>query len=430
MKKTITVFGQGYVGLPLSLSFAIHGCNVIGVDNDPEICNQLSQGITHQTEKFNQLSIREILKEQLQKGSYRVMNDGAAAVRQTDTIILTVGIPIYCGNPFYDYFDAACQTIGENIQKESLVLVRSTVIPGTTESRCKSTLEALSGFKVGKDIFLAYVPERIAEGKAFEEFESMPTLIGASDEPSLQKASEIIRINSNAEIISSNSITAVETSKVIENLQRDANIAISQEFARFAEAAGENIFEVIKLANTHKRVNILTPGPGVGGYCIPNAFYYLNAKAQDLGIDLPLLKLAREENDKLPQFISEKTGELLQKKGKKLSDCKIAVAGLAMKDYSPDDRLSPAIDVCKYLIEAGASVSAYDNNVSSSYPFKVNSLEEALQGADALLVLNRLYEGFDPGSKISLMGSTPVIIDTKNIIDPASLPAGSTFWRI
>ncbi|MHC1772770.1 MAG: nucleotide sugar dehydrogenase [Flexilinea sp.] len=430
MIKTITVFGQGYVGLPLSLSFAIHGCKVIGVDNDPEIYNQLSQGITHQTEKFNQISIREILKEQLQNGSYCVMNDGAAAVRQADTIILTVGIPINQGSPSYDYFDAACRTIGENIQKGSLVLVRSTVIPGTTESRCKSTIETLSGFKVGKDIFLAYVPERIAEGKAFEEFETMPTLIGASDELSLQKAREVIQINSKAEIISSYSITAVETSKVIENLQRDVNIAISQEFARFAEAAGMNIFEVIKLANTHKRVNILTPGPGVGGYCIPNAFHYLNVKAQDFGIDLPLLKLAREENNKLPQFISDKTMELLQNKGKRLSECKIAVAGLAMKDYSPDARLSPAVDVCNCLVEAGASVSAYDNNVSTNYPFKVNSLEEALQGADALLVLNRIYEGFDPVSKISLMGSDPVIIDTKNIIDPTSLPIGTTFWRI
>jgi UDP-N-acetyl-D-mannosaminuronic acid dehydrogenase len=430
MKKTITIFGQGYVGLPLSLSFAIHGCNVIGVDSDSNLCSNLAQGITHQTEKYQGLSIQSVLKEQLENGSYRITSDGASAVQQADTIILTVGIPVHDGLPFYDYFDAACQTIAENITKGSLVLIRSTVVPGTTENRCKSLLEKISGFKTGEDIFLAYVPERIAEGKAFEEFETMPTLIGALDKTSQLKAAEIIQINSKAEIIISDSPTAVETSKVLENLQRDANIAIAQEFARFSEAAGLNIFEVIQLANTHKRVNILNPGPGVGGYCIPNAFHYLNARAQELGLRLPLLALARKQNDQLPQWICEKTSDLLRQIGKELSHCKIAVVGLAMKDFSPDDRLSPAVEICMKLIASGATVAAYDCNVSSHYSFKVESYKEAVQDADALLILNRLYEAFDPVQGITWMASHPVIVDTKNTINPQLLPSGSLFWRL
>jgi len=258
----------------------------------------------------------------------------------------------------------------------------------------------------------------------------MPTLIGALDKTSQLKAAEIIQINSKAEIIISDSPTAVETSKVLENLQRDANIAIAQEFARFAEAAGMNIFEVIRLANTHKRVNILSPGPGVGGYCIPNAFHYLNARAQELGIQLPLLELARKQNDLLPAWICDKTIDLLRQTGKELSRCKIAVAGLAMKDFSPDDRLSPAVDICMKLIQSGAAVAAYDCNVSSHYSFKVESFQEAVQDADALLILNRLFEGFDPVQGIAWMASHPVIIDTKNIIDPQLLPSGSLFWRL
>jgi len=310
------------------------------------------------------------------------------------------------------------------------VLIRSTVVPGTTQNRCKSLLEEISGYKTGLEIFLAYVPERIAEGKAFEEFETMPTLIGASDIISQQKAAEIIQINSKAEIIISDSPTAVETSKVLENLQRDANIAIAQEFARFAEAAGMNIFEVIHLANTHKRVNILNPGPGVGGYCIPNAFYYLNARAQELGLSLPLLELARKQNDQLPDWICKKTVELLRQNGKELNHCKIAIAGLAMKDFSPDDRLSPAIDICTKLMQSGAAVAAFDSNVSSQYPFKVESFTEAVRDADALLILNRLFEGFDPVPGIASMASRPVIMDTKNIIDPNLLPLESIFWRL
>ncbi len=430
MKHSISVFGQGYVGLPLSLSFAMHGCNVIGVDTDPKVYDQLSRGVTYQTEKYQNNSIRKILKEQLGLGTYQIVNDGAEAVRQTRTIIITVGISINHEVPFYDYFDAACRVVGENIQPGSLVLIRSTVIPGTTESRCKPMLEQLSGLKVGQDIFLAYVPERIAEGKAFEEFETMPTLIGAVDEVSRQKAAEIIRINSKAEIIFSDSIMAVETSKVVENLQRDANIAISQELARFAEASGLNIFEVIKLANTHTRVNILTPGPGVGGYCIPNAFYYLKAKAQEMALELPLLEKARKANEALPEFIVEKTDALLRQCGKTLKEAKIAVAGLAMKDYSPDDRLSPAVDICKLLVAAGASVFAYDPNVSNSYPFKVENFENAMEEADALLLLNRIQEEFDPADQIRNMASPPVILDTRNSVDPEKLPAEAIFWRI
>ena len=165
---------------------------------------------------------------------------------------------------------------------------------------------------------------------------------------------------SKADIIRSDFVMAVETSKVLENLQRDANIAIVQEFARFAEAAGMDIMEIIRLANTHKRVNLLTPGPGVGGYCIPNAFHYLNVKAGELGIELPLLKLARQQNDRLPQFFADKTEELLQAAGKSIAGAKIAVAGLAMKDFSPDDRLSPAVMICNLLIRSGAKVAAYD----------------------------------------------------------------------
>ncbi len=430
MKKNITIFGQGYVGLPLSLSFAINGCNVIGVDSDVALCSNLSQGKTHQTEKYQGKSIQDVLKEQLDKGTYQITSDGAWAVQQADTIIVTVGIPVHDGIPFYDYFDAACQTVAENINRGSLVLIRSTVVPGTTQNRCQSLLEDISGYKTGLEIFLAYVPERIAEGKAFEEFETMPTLIGASDIISQQKAAEIIQINSKAEIIISDSPTAVETSKVLENLQRDANIAIAQEFARFAEAAGMNIFEVIHLANTHKRVNILNPGPGVGGYCIPNAFYYLNARAQELGLSLPLLELARKQNDQLPDWICKKTVELLRQNGKELNHCKIAIAGLAMKDFSPDDRLSPAIDICTKLMQSGAAVAAFDSNVSSQYPFKVESFTEAVRDADALLILNRLFEGFDPVPGIASMASRPVIMDTKNIIDPNLLPLESIFWRL
>ncbi len=426
----IAVIGQGYVGLPLALSFALHGCHVIGVDSDPDVCSNLKKGITAQTETYQGQSIQTILQTMLQKGTYQITDNGAEAVRRSEVIVLTVGIPIESGVPVYEYFEAACNTIGENLQKGSLILIRSTVIPGTTENFCKPIFEEKSGMKAGVDFFFAYVPERIAEGKAFEEFESMPTLIGAPDEKSFDKAAAIIRMISKADIIRSDSVMAVETSKVLENLQRDANIAIVQEFARFAEAAGMDIMEIIRLANTHKRVNLLTPGPGVGGYCIPNAFHYLNVKADELGIELPLLKLARQQNDRLPQFFADKTEELLQAAGKSIAEAKIAVAGLAMKDFSPDDRLSPAVMICNLLIRSGAKVAAYDKNVATRHPFKVDSFREAVTSADALLILNKISKDFNPLEWINEMRKPVVILDTRGIIEPEDLPEGTVFWRI
>lgn len=429
-KKNIAVIGQGYVGLPLALSFALHGCQVVGVDSDLSVCEQLSKGFTTQTETYKGEPIQNVLRSLLAKGNYQITSDGAEAVRKSNVIVLTVGIPVSDGIPNYHHFEEACSTIGKNIQKDSLILIRSTVVPGTTETFCIPIIERLSGLKAGQDFFIAYVPERIAEGKAFEEFETMPTLIGAADPQSAAKAEEVIRINSQAQVIHSDSMTAVETSKVLENLQRDANIAIVQEFARFAEAAGMNTMEVIRLANTHKRVNLMTPGPGVGGYCIPNAFHYLNAKAQDLNIGLPLFELARTQNNSLPAYITRKTTELINQAGKSILNSKIAIAGLAMKDCSPDDRLSPAVQISQLLQKEGAIVAAYDANVPVRHAFQVSSMEEAVNNADALLILNKFFASYDIKSLLSKMNALPVILDTRETVDPDDLPSETLFWRI
>ncbi|HOG59975.1 MAG TPA: NAD(P)-binding domain-containing protein, partial [Flexilinea sp.] len=145
----IAVIGQGYVGLPLALSFALHGCHVIGVDSDPDVCSNLKKGITAQTETYQGQSIQTILQTMLQKGTYQITDNGAEAVRRSEVIVLTVGIPIESGVPVYEYFEAACNTIGENLQKGSLILIRSTVIPGTTENFCKPIFEKKSGMKAG-----------------------------------------------------------------------------------------------------------------------------------------------------------------------------------------------------------------------------------------------------------------------------------------
>lgn len=431
--KKVCVFGQGFVGLPLTLSFSLRGCSAVGVDVNEILVKEIDNGNTHHTEKFYGVDIKDILNMELNCGKYRVTSNGEDAVRECNNIIVTVGIPIKDGDYILDYLEGASRTIGRNIKKDDLVIIRSTVIPGTTEEFVLPILEEESGMKAGEDFYLAYASERIAEGKAFDEFANMPTIVGAVNEESLKRAIGLLSVVCKAEVIAATNIKAVETSKVFENVQRDVNIAMSQEFARFTEGLGIDIFEVVKLANSHKRVNLLTPGPGVGGYCIPNAYHYIAPKAEELGVSMDILKLSREKNSRLPDFIVNKTVEMLKSVGKKINEAKIAVLGLAMKDYSNDDRISPPIDICKILVERGAEVSAFDPVVPTNYHFKVETQDEALKDADVLLILTKQYEiDFINCEHIGkMMKEKAICIDTKNVIDKVQAEKyGIICWRI
>jgi len=431
--KKVCIFGQGFVGLPLALSFSLRGCDVIGVEVDKDLVRAINNGTTCHTESFHNITIQEILISQLETGRYGATTDGAAALKQCNNIILTVGIPINNGKPIMIYLESVCRTIGRNLKSGDLVVVRSTVIPGTTEEYILPILEEESGLKAGVDFYLAYSSERIAEGRAFDEFENMPTLVAGVNDESLERAKNLLSIVCKAEAVPASCIKAVETSKVFENVQRDVNIAMSQEFARFTEALGIDIFEVINLANTHKRVNLLKPGPGVGGYCIPNAYYYLAPMVEELGVDMSLLRLSRDKNAALPQFIVNKVEELLISAGKQLEGSKIAVLGLAMKDYSNDDRISPAVEICKMLNKKGARVSAFDPKVSTKYHFKAKSQYDAIKESDAVLILAKQdgIEFGNYGNIKNIMKDNPVIIDTKNVTNEAEANRyGFNYWKI
>lgn len=390
--KNLAVFGMGYVGLPLSLSFAFRGCSVVGVDVVEDLVDDINKGITHHTESFEGKSIQEILGEQLKEKNFHAVTDGEEAVKKCNNIIVTVGIPVRNGK--HDLSDLVeCLThIGRKLKKGDLVIIRSTVIPGTTNEKLLPILERESGMKAGEDFYLAYSSERIAEGRAFEEFAYMPTVVGGINEESANRARALLSIVCKADVIIASSIEVVEASKVFENVQRDVNLAMVQEFARFAEGMDLDIHEIVGVANTHKRVNLLNPGPGVGGYCIPNAYYYLEPKAEEIGVSLDVLKLSREKNSKLPEVMVNLFERELIKTGKKLQGARIGVLGIAMKDYSNDDRLSPPIDIIRILEKKGAVVFAYDPAVSTEYAFKVSRLDAALEDKDGIIILAKQKE--------------------------------------
>lgn len=417
-RNSLAIFGLAYVGLPLSLSYAMKGVKVYGVDISQGLVNNLKSGITHLVENYKGTPISEILKKCLENKKFIPSIDADKALRMCNKFIITVGIPFDGRNLNFGPLQSACATVARGLEKGDTVVIRSTVVPGTTEERLIPILEE-SGLKAGIDFYLVYCPERISEGNAFAEFGNLPVVISGVNTKSVDIGRGMIKVISDAEPVTVSSIKTAETAKVVENIQRDVNIAMVHQFADFCRRLGIDVFELILAVNTHWRVNLLKPGPGVGGYCIPNALHYLKPKADELGANVELLSLSREINNKVPLNITEKIKMLITAEGKDVSKAKVAILGLAMKDNCGDERQSPVIDIVHGLKSMGLNVSAYDSCVASEYDFKTGSLEDCIRHADLLLIT-----ALQPGTEYNnfelfkyLMNESPIIFDTRNVIN-------------
>ncbi|MFJ9497361.1 nucleotide sugar dehydrogenase [Brevibacillus centrosporus] len=426
----VAVVGLGFVGLPLALTYAMKGASVIGIDVVPRVVEEINAGRSHHLESYQGKTLPEILREQIDAGRFYATTSYAEAAANVNHYIVTAGLPVHNGDPDLGPLKSCAETLGSVLKKGDTVMIRSTVVPGTTEEVVKPILEEVSGLVAGTDFYLTYCSERIAEGRAFEEFIHMPLVLGGINEASAEKGKELLSFISETDVTISD-IRVVETAKVIENIQRDVNIAMVQEFARFAEAFGIDTFELIKVANTHTRVNLLTPGPGVGGFCLPNALYYLQPKARELEVSLPILQQARMTNDAVPEVLINMLEDVLKEKGKTLAGSRVAVLGLAMKDFSNDDRVSPVNDLIGLLQTKGVEVRSYDPAVPTRYEHKVDSFEAAVKDADALFLtaVQKEFAEADWAAVAEQMADSPILFDTKNRI-PRELVSKATVVRI
>ncbi len=432
--RRIAVVGLGFVGLPLSLSYWQQGAEVFGAENDPRLRSELERGVTHHLESDDGQPIAAILSAALASGRYHLVGSAAEATRQADATIVTVGIPHGPTGLDLGPLRGALQEVVDAAPPGHLVLLRSTVPPGTTRQSLLALARA-RGRNVGEDIFIAYCPERIAEGRAFREFREMPVILGAFDEASLARARAVVEVVTRASVTTSASVEAAELSKVIENVQRDVNIAVAQELARACEPADIDVFEVIRLANTHTRVHLLEPGPGVGGFCLPLALSYFLPFAQEHGVVTPTLLAARRTNAEVPPLLAERA---LSHARALAGDAapRVAVFGLAMKDYSNDARLSPAVEVCETLRGLGAEVRAVDPAVPPQFAFQRDEPAWAIEGAHALLLLSRqtaLESWLEDVPRLGAMHPGAIVVDARNWLphgDELLAPLGLAYWKI
>lgn len=302
----VAVVGLGKIGLPLAVQYAQHGRAVIGCDIDPQVVTMINAGRSHIQEEPELANALPML---VQRGLLSATTNTTEAVRQADVIVVIVPVIVDVeAQPNFTAIDAATTAIGAGLRPGTLVIYETTVPVGTTTVRFARLLEENSHLKAGRDFLLAYSPERVSSGSLFRDLRIYPKIIGGIDKQSTDAAVAFYRSVLDAQIIEMASCNDAEFVKLIETTYRDVNIALANEFARFADARGLDVTAAIVAANTQPYSHIHTPGVGVGGHCIPVYPHFLLAGLADIpssSLERPMLNLpqiARGINDSMAEY--------------------------------------------------------------------------------------------------------------------------------
>ena len=391
----VCIMGQGYIGLPTAALVARSHCEVVGVDISEEMINNLNKGIIH----IEEPGISDIIKKAVEKKIYVA----SLTPQKADAFIITVPTPYIAENYSCDlsYVITACNTIIPYLEKGNTVIIESTIAPMSTDETIKPIFED-AGFTIGEDLYLAHCPERVLPGRIIEELIHNDRIIGGVTPECAKKASEVYGQFVEGELMLTEAKTA-ELSKCMENTFRDVNIALANELAKICAEIGVNALDVIKMANKHPRVNLHSPGPGVGGHCLAIDPYFIYAKAPETA---KIIKLARDTNKSMPDFVCDNVKKII-------SSGKIAILGVSYKGNTGDDRESPAYEIIAKL-STNYEIAIHDPHIDN--PDFV-SFDEAAKDASLILVLCDHNEFKNLDYDLILKNSeNPVIFDTKNII--------------
>lgn len=403
----VSIIGMGYVGLPLACECVEEGIKTTGIDVDEEKLEKIRNGVCPVEDEVTERKFKQLYQDIEATKDYSKVSD-------SDVIVVTVPTPVSDSKePNYDYVEAAMSSISENISENTVVVLESTVAPGTSNKVVRPILEE-SGYEVGEDIFLAYCPERIDPGNEEWTIKNIPRVLGAHSEQGLEKAEKFYNKALEAEINTVADLKSAEASKVVENSFRDINIAFVNELAKSFDAMGIDTKEVIEAASS-KPFGFMPhwPGCGVGGHCIPVDPYYLIDQAETSGFQHEFMQLAREINNSMPEYTVEKLQDGLNKHGKPVNGTKIALLGLAYKGGVGDTRESPALEIKKMLEEKQAEIETFDPYVPEQSTLE--SIEEAVEWAECLLIATE-HDEFKAIEDQDLEG-VDLIVDGKNILE-------------
>ncbi len=366
----ICVLGQGYIGLPTSLLLANNGHEVVGIDVNKRVVETLKAGKM----PFEEKGFQELLDEAISKKAFRA----ESFVEEADVFLVAVPTPFDSEMRMADlkYVVSACEMIAPQLRKGNLVIIESTIPPKTCEKQVRYILEK-SDLKMCEDFYISHCPERAIPGNTQQEMVYNDRVIGGVDEKSTQLTADLYSsfVKGNLHLTTS---TTAEMIKLMENTFRDVNIALANEFAQIADDYGIDVWKAIEIANKHPRVNILKPGPGVGGHCIAIDPWFLTENSNNSS----LIMMSRQINDSMPHYVLKIVKDMLAG----IENPTITVFGVAYKGDIADTRATPAKKFIKLAEKEGFKVKIYDPFVKEwSYP--IMGLEEAVEGSDCIVVL-------------------------------------------
>ena len=400
--KKICVIGLGYIGLPTACILAKSGYDILGVDVNDDVINLLNSGNIHIEEE----GLKELFKKVVDEKRIKVSKN----VEKSDVFIITVPTPLNKENKAdLSYVIEATKMIKDYIQKGNLIILESTSPPGTTRNIVGNIIDKDTGLKSGKDYYIAYCPERVMPGKIVYELVNNTRIIGGINRKSAEKAKEVYEKFVEGKIYLT-TLEIAELVKLAENTYRDVNIAFSNELSLICSDYGVNVWDVIKFANMHPRVNILNPGPGVGGHCIPIDPWFM---LENINRKYTLIEKSRNVNNSIPFIISNKILEII----KEYKNPKVTFFGLSYKENVGDIRESPAIAIYNELIKKGINVSIFDPLIKNT-KYKLVSLEDSLINSDLLLLLtaHKIFNNVSLGHVSKLMRNKN-IFDTRNFFN-------------
>ena len=402
---SIAVIGLGYVGLTLAVSLAEVGFNVTGVDSNEEIVKKLNQGTPH----IHEIGLDSLLKFHVGK-NLKIQTTSSKS--NSDVYILCVQTPIDDNNePILEYLNSATEYVANNLSKNNLVIIRSTVPIGTTRNNIIPILESSSGLDSTNDFYVASAPERTLAGKALKEIRELPQIIAGFNSTSSQLTNGIFN-KLTPTIINVDSLEEAELIKLMDNTFRDMIFAYSNQIALLADNYGIDTSKLIQAANEgYPRNNIPKPSPGVGGICLKKDPHILISSSKNTGYIPKLTELARLVNESMSDHIIKKIERFSELQNKDISKLKIFVVGFAFKGNpeTSDTRQSSTLDVTNKLSKISNNLFGYDPVVTetqiNSFNVKSTSIEDGFKNADCVLIMNN-HDSYSKWDVYSLLSKT------------------------
>ena len=425
-KRRIAVVGLGYVGLPVAVAFGKRG-PVIGFDINKAKVEELRRG----EDRTGEVSKADLLNAQV------TFTDDPSALKTADFIIVAVPTPINAAlQPDLTALMRASELIGTHLKAGTIVVYESTVYPGATEEICGPILERCSGLRCGTDFKLGYSPERINPGDKEHTFERVVKVVAGMDADTLEVVAQTYAAVVAAGVHRAPSIKVAEAAKVIENTQRDLNIALMNELALIFHRLGIDTAEVLEAAGTKWNFLRFTPGL-VGGHCIGVDPYYLTTKAESVGYHPQVILAGRRINNGMGVYVAEQTIKSLSRKGTPPAGARIAVLGLTFKEDVPDVRNSRVPDIVAELRQYGVEVTVHDPLVDSADADREYGIRlaawDSLKDFDGIVlaVPHRAYREKGNAALLRILkDNRGVVMDIKGLLDPRSLPPGIAYWRL